>query len=64
VAGLVEVGKYESRIPSEARDMATKISAVLLTIGAFLAGTALVAKPVAEGADGPLTYYKDVLPIV
>jgi hypothetical protein len=44
--------------------MATKISAVVLIIGAFLAGTALVAKPVTEGADGSLTYYKDVLPIV
>src|SRR5438876_5859599 len=44
--------------------MATKISAVVLTIGAFLAGTALVAKPVTEGAEDSLTFYKDVLPIV
>src|SRR5262245_11247470 len=41
--------------------MATKISAMVLTIGAFLTGSALLA---AEGVDTSLTYYKDVLPIV
>ena len=40
--------------------MATKISAIVLTIGVFLTGSVLMA---AEGADGSLTYYKDVLPI-
>ena len=40
--------------------MATKISAVLLTIGAFLTGNALLA----QDAAGAITFYKDVLPIV